>query len=137
MADGVQRKWSVVVVDDDESFSMLVRLCLRRDGRFLVVAAGSSGADGIELAEGHLPDLIVLDDDMPDVTGVDAIAEIKRASPCSKVMVYTATASHQRRDVARTAGADAIVSKLDPITRVVEAAVELLAVAPSRTAGSR
>ena len=129
MADGVQEKWSVVVVDDDESFSMLVRLRFRRDGRFLVVAAGSSGADGIELAEGYLPDVLVLDDEMPEGTGVDAIAAIKHASPCSKVVLYSATADQQRRTMAMTAGADVIVSKLDPIASVVEAVVELLDVA--------
>lgn len=126
MAEDVAGRWSVVVVDDNPNFATLTRLWLRRDPRFRVLASGTDGAEGVALAAAFRPDLVILDDDMPIMTGLEAIAQVREASPNSKVILYSASVNVDRADLAAILGADAVVSKLDPISTLIRTAVTVL-----------
>jgi len=75
--------------------------------------AGSAGTarDGIALAARERPDVVLLDLELPDGSGLDAIAAIKSASPQTRVVIFSAYAGEERVGAALAAGADSYVLK--------------------------
>ena len=101
----------VVVVDDTDDVRLLLRLQFRDDPRFEVVGEGADGEQAIELAEAEHPDLIVLDRQMPRLSGVEAIPEIRRRSPETAIVLYTAAADAVAHQAALAAGAVEVLEK--------------------------
>lgn len=102
----------VVVVDDVEDMRTLLRLEFDTDGRFEVVGEGEDGHQAIELAQALEPDLMVLDRQMPRLGGVEAIPEIRRRSPRTAVVLYTAAADAGTHQAALAAGALEVLEKV-------------------------
>jgi CheY-like chemotaxis protein len=81
---------TVLVADDEPATVDLVGAMLRNDGHCVLSAYG--GRHAVELALEHHPDAIVLDLNMPDVSGFDVIQRL-RENPWTKqipVVVFTA-----------------------------------------------
>jgi CheY-like chemotaxis protein len=109
------------MADDDEDDCLLAREALEAG---CVMAAFSSVADGVELmefllkrvkaSEGRdLPDLVLLDLNMPLKDGRQALLEIKSTPALRHIPVIILTTSQEERDIAFTkkAGADSFVTK--------------------------
>ena len=60
----------VLLVDDNGDFRSAARQLLERHG-FIVVAEAETGVSGIERAQEHLPDLVLLDVQLPDLDGFE------------------------------------------------------------------
>lgn len=67
----------VLIVDDNADFRTAVRQLLERHG-FAVVAEAETGASGIEQAQAHLPDLVLLDVQLPDADGFEIAERLSR-----------------------------------------------------------
>jgi DNA-binding NarL/FixJ family response regulator len=98
----------VLMVDDNEGIRHLIRALARHDG-VEVVAEAADGHDAIDEAGIHLPQVVLLDIDMPDLDGISAIPDILQASPASKIIMYSAY--EHRQEEATTAGAHGWVTK--------------------------
>ena len=101
----------VLVVEDNELNSKLFCDLLRAHGN--LVEPVRDGREAVARARAFGPHLIVMDIQMPHVTGYDLILELKadpdlRAIP---VMAVTAYAGRDDEDRIRAAGANAYVSK--------------------------
>jgi len=77
-------------VDDNTAIRSALIDLLSAAG-LVVVGQGASGADAVLLSRDLQPDLLVLDDRMPRVTGLEAIAEIRRLAPTTKILLYSGT----------------------------------------------
>ena len=86
------RRVRVALVDDNPDVRALLRIQFRRDARFEVVGEAADGAEAVELAEAAHPDLMVLDRQMPRMSGVEAIPEIRQRAPATAIVLYTAVA---------------------------------------------
>lgn len=81
---------SVVIVDDEADLRLLIRLGLQGRDDFRVVGEGADGNEAIALAELHQPDVVLLDLNMPELDGREAIVPILVRSPRSMVVVLSA-----------------------------------------------
>jgi signal transduction histidine kinase/ActR/RegA family two-component response regulator len=103
---------TVLYVEDHASNVALVeRLLARRDDYELVTA--TSGRAGLKLATTVRPDLVLLDLDLPDVSGEDVLADL-RADPATAaipVVVVSADATARRQERLVQAGAAAYIVK--------------------------
>ena len=101
---------SVLVVDDSPDIHMLVEVRLRPEG--VVVHHAESGELGLKLARELKPDLILLDVDMPGLSGLDVCRELKRG-PCAGIPVIflTGAADVQAKVEGFDAGAVDYVTK--------------------------
>ena len=89
-----ERRIRVVVVDDKRDVVDLVALGFGLDPRFEVVGVGLTGADAVELAKTHRPAALVIDLDMPVMSGQEAIPLIRTVSPETRIVVFTGTREH-------------------------------------------
>jgi two-component system cell cycle response regulator DivK len=92
----------VLIVDDDERNLRLARDVLRAAG--LRTIEGSTGAEGIELAGRHLPDLILMDLGLPDMDGASAARELGGQERTAGIPVVALTALPQSGEWFRDAG---------------------------------
>ncbi|GJE46286.1 response regulator transcription factor [Methylobacterium soli] len=117
---------SILIVDDHSAVRRGVRAILEgRDG-FEVLAEAGTGAEAIELAAAHKPDVAVIDYSMPAMNGSQLARRIREASPHTEVLVYTMHESDALvRDVLG-AGARGYLLKSDADQHLI-AAVDALA----------
>ncbi len=116
----------VIVVEDNELNLRLFCDLLRAHD--CMVEGVRDGREALATARAFEPDLIVMDIQMPHVTGFELIAQVRadRALQGIPVMAVTAYAGKADEDRARAAGADAYVSKPISLMRFVETVDGLL-----------
>jgi len=78
----------IVIVDDHPLFRDGVAQAIGMDKRFKLVGAGSSGSDALRLVRDMLPNIVLLDLNMPG-GGVDLVAQLSRTHPDTKVVMLT------------------------------------------------
>jgi CheY-like chemotaxis protein len=116
---------SVLIVDDNPDIRLLIRVWLEGDPAFEVAGEAPNARAGIELAAATRPRVVVLDIEMPGMTGIEALPLLLEATPDSAVVVFSA--NDEQGSEAIAAGAVAFVSKSAPISGllgIVLAAVE-------------
>src|SRR6266536_3099640 len=67
----------VLLVDDNSDFRTVARQLLERHG-FVIVAEAETGISGIEQAQEHRPDLVLLDVQLPDIDGFEVADRLSR-----------------------------------------------------------
>ena len=84
-------KYKVVIVDDDEASLENLSFKLKKDERFSLEGMAKNGKQGKKTIEKVQPDLLFLDVEMPDMTGLDLLRDIREKLTWSmKVVFYTA-----------------------------------------------
>ena len=102
---------TVLIVDDEPAIVQLVRITLE-SSRVRVFEA-ADGTTAIDRAIKLRPDLILLDVDLPDVSGLEVCRRLKREEAMAQTRIVMLTAAAQQDDVARgfAAGADQYLTK--------------------------
>lgn len=101
----------IVLVEDHTILREGLRALLSADPKFEIVGEADDGREAIRRVDKLAPDLVVMDLSMPRMTGMDAIREIKRRHPATKIIALTV---HKAEEYLRTtlqAGADGYVLK--------------------------
>lgn len=112
----------ILLADDDESLLEGVGALLRAEGIFTVVALSSDGAQAVQLAEQHKPDLAILDLSMPLMNGIEATSRLRALLPETRILVLSAQTSPGYVGSALKAGADGYVAK-DAVGRELMTAI--------------
>ena len=108
----------VLVVDDHPGMRAIVIDLLSHEPDFEVVATAGNGFAAIDLTAQAPVDVIVLDDSMPLMTGMEALPALRRNCPDARIVVWSAT--DDVRDRSMDAGADAFVAKAAPLGRLLD-----------------
>jgi DNA-binding NarL/FixJ family response regulator len=95
----------VLVVDDHAMVRTGLAAMLAADGDIEVVAQAADGADAVEQAVTHDPDVVLMDLSMPVMDGIDATRAITAASTSARVVVLTSFSDRARVHRALEAGA--------------------------------
>ena len=102
----------IVVVDDHVFIRDLISATLSRQcSRYNVLAEVGSAAEAIAACAKLSPDLLILDIHLPDRNGIAAVADLKRVSPATRILLCTAFASEDRILDSIRSGADGFVEK--------------------------
>ncbi|HEV7242336.1 MAG TPA: response regulator [Thermoanaerobaculia bacterium] len=108
----------ILVVDDDAPILLLMRNLLREFGFDPVTAA--SGRQAVEEAQRRTPDLVLLDRNMPGMSGDEVIAAIRSDGALASVPVLMLTGEPMDADELRRLGATGAVMKPFDVTALVE-----------------
>jgi DNA-binding NarL/FixJ family response regulator len=96
---------SVLLVDDHQIVRQGLRSILETDGRFKVVGEAASGKEAIKLAQAFLPDIVILDLKLQDISGAEVCSQIKKYSSESTVLILTGYFEHDLVYACMQAGA--------------------------------
>jgi len=101
----------VLIADDHSLFRAGLAHMLSSDPRFEVVGQAKNGVDAVEQTLARKPDVVLMDLQMPELTGVDAVKKLRREAPEVKVLVVSAYAHPAVVGEALASGATGYVSK--------------------------
>ena len=111
---------SVLIVDDNDIMRTLLRAILRSDERFDVVGEARNGVSAVEMAKRFKPQVVCLDVVMPQMDGLEALREIKRDLPDTKVVMITGTPSPANVQEAMSLGANGFIIKPFNAARIID-----------------
>ncbi|MFQ5651066.1 MAG: response regulator [bacterium] len=111
----------ILLVEDDEANLYLIRFILEKNG-FQVIEA-RSGARAVKLAVKEKPDLIIMDIQLPDINGLEAVKRIRssKADGGIPIVALTSYAMVGDKEKALAAGCTGYIEKpIDPETFMEE-----------------
>ncbi|WP_326810169.1 response regulator transcription factor [Streptomyces scopuliridis] len=111
----------ILLADDHALVRRGVRLILDNEPDLTVVAEAGDGAEAIEMAGAHRPDLAILDIAMPRMTGLQAARELARLQPETRILMLTMYDNEQYFFEALKSGASGYVLKSVADRDLVEA----------------
>jgi len=102
---------TILIVEDNEKNMKLVRDILRHNGHDTLEA--TTGVDGVRLAVAKRPDLVLMDIQLPDIDGIEALRRIREERALDAMPVVAVSASVMPDDQQKivASGFDAFVTK--------------------------
>jgi two-component system chemotaxis response regulator CheY len=114
-----------LIVDDEEDMRFLVRAVIEAANHGLeVVGEAANGAQTFERFHADRPDVIVLDQRMPGMTGLEIAEKILAEHPDQRIILFSAYLDEDTTSAARRVGIDLCLAKSD-YTRLPEALWQL------------
>lgn len=104
-------KYRIVIAEDHTILREGLRALLTSNTDFEIVGEAEDGREAVRCVEKLKPNLILTDLSMPRMTGMDAIREIKRRSPETKILVLTVHRTEEYILATLKAGADGYLLK--------------------------
>ena len=101
----------ILVVDDHTLFRRGLTALLSRDAGFQVAGDAADAGEALRRAAELQPDIILLDNHLPGVNGVDALASLREVAPQAKVLMLTVSEDEQDLAAALRAGASGYLLK--------------------------
>ena len=120
----------LLVVDDHNLFRRGLIALLKQDGCFDVVAEAADLGQALRCAGQVQPDLILLDNHLPGVRGVDGIGALKQAFGRAHILMLTVSENEEDLATAMQAGADGYLLKTVESDQLCQAIVRVLAGEP-------
>jgi two-component system, NarL family, response regulator DegU len=116
----------ILVVDDHPIFLKGLVEVLQDELPYSDITSQISSIKALEIAIAQMPDIAVLDLDMPDLNGISLGVELKKVGPSVKIIILT---MHKEPDIIRSVmakGIDGYVFKDDAVNDVVTAIQEVM-----------
>lgn len=102
----------MLVVDDEEDMRVLVRSVITRANQGLTVESeATNGLEAVEVWRESRPDVVLLDQRMPGLTGLEAAEQILEEHPGQTIVLFSAFLNDVVRAAAEAIGIRACVSK--------------------------
>lgn len=100
----------ILVIDDESNIRIMIRLALRHVGHTVELAI--DGPEGLRMyRKGEKWDLVLLDQRMPEMMGLDVLKEIRRRNPAARIIMITAFGTVDLAVEAMKAGATDFLRK--------------------------
>ncbi len=114
---------TILYVEDNLANRILIRRILMAEGYTIIEAENASEA--LRVVENQVPDLILMDINMPDVDGYTLTAQLKKIPTLTTIPIIALTANVMKGDRERTlqAGCDGYIQKpvdVDALPKIVE-----------------
>lgn len=129
----MRRLRHAIVADDNHIFRQGLVALLLAVFLHVRVQEAQNGLQVLDMTAVDQPDLIIMDVEMPQVSGLDATKEIKSRWPHIRVIILMLESHH--RALAESAGADACLFKGVPFEELLDAVAQLgfeVSISPAR-----
>ena len=120
------RRLKILVADDHEVMRTGVRALVEQEPEWQVCGLATNGRQAVDAARKLKPDVVILDMTMPELDGLEALREIKRALPNTEVVIFSAHYSEEVIAQLFEAGAKSYIQKSDA-GRYLVAAIKSIA----------
>lgn len=119
-------KKKLLIVDDESGIVEEVRSFFEEEG--FEVHTADTGKDGIDLIPKVMPDVILIDMKLPDMSGLNVLKACKATSPNTKTIVNTGYVDQVVIDEAERLGRDAFLQKPFNLERLYDEINKLIGV---------
>lgn len=81
-------KFKILIIDDEKNIREIFSLLLEEQG--YAVQEAKNGTEGLKKTQAFFPDVVLLDMNLPDLSGIEVLAKIKESLPACEVIIITA-----------------------------------------------
>jgi DNA-binding NarL/FixJ family response regulator len=120
----------ILIADDHEVVRQGLRALIENEPGWEVCGTATTGREAVERAQELKPDIALLDMTMPELSGLEATRQIKRALPLTEVLIFSAARSEDVVAQVFDAGAKSYICKADAGRHLVAAIHSLAAHKP-------
>lgn len=106
-------QFRILLVDDQEAIRRGLRAFLGFEHKWQVCGEAANGRDAVQAASQLQPHLIIMDITMPEMDGIEATREIKKAVPDAEILMLSLHDSRQLVNASFQAGASGYMLKSD------------------------
>jgi len=92
----------ILIIDDDETIHLIARAYLGKSG--YTVETAFDGIEGLEKAVSFCPDLVLLDINMPRMSGFDVAKKLKETEGTKHIPIFMMTSLKQESNIQRGYG---------------------------------
>jgi two-component system, chemotaxis family, chemotaxis protein CheY len=96
----------VLIVDDSLFMRQTIKNALQNSGKYTVVGEASTGDQGIEMSLDLQPDIITMDNILPDMLGIDIIKELRKEEVAAKIIMVSAVGQENIIQESKSSGAN-------------------------------
>ena len=111
----------ILLADDHKVVRQGTRALLSTMPEWEIVGEADNGRDAVSLTAELKPDIVILDIGMPKLNGLDATRQIKKNSPQTEVLIFTAQETEQLIHDVFDSGARSYILKTDAADHLIEA----------------
>ena len=115
----------IAIFDDNKNIRDSIRLLLNTVPDFEVVGVFSHGLDCLQDVKDCRPDLVLMDIEMPGITGIEAVKVLRKEMPHIQILMQTVFEDDDRVFDSICAGASGYILKIHLNTRLIDAVREL------------
>ena len=116
----------LMLVDDHNLFRRGLKALLAQDERVQVLCEAGDMGEALRCLQRESPDVILLDNHLPGVRGVDGIGALKEAAPRVRVLMLTVSEDEKDLAAALQAGADGYLLKTVESDQLIETIFKVL-----------
>lgn len=129
--------YTLLLADDHPMMRRALRQLIELESDLVVVAEANNGLEACALVERLQPDLVVLDNNMPELNGVEALKRLRDQGYTGRILLFTVSDAEQDvRDAMRFGANGYLLKDMEPellIDRLREVLAGDLVVSPSLT----
>jgi DNA-binding NarL/FixJ family response regulator len=118
---------TILIADDSQRVRTILRRALERETLFSICGEATDGVEAVSKAKELTPDLILLDVRMARLNGLEVAGILRQALPNLRIMMVTMYADQINPNLASLFRVDAVFSKTDGVTKLIERVATLLA----------
>src|SRR6267143_3802350 len=85
----MKKKIRILIVDDHFIVRIGLQTSIKMVADMMIVAEASTGAQAIELYRQHLPDVVLMDLRLPDLSGIEATAILREEFPDARIIIIS------------------------------------------------
>lgn len=111
----------ILIADDHDIVREGLKLLLSSKSNWQICDEATTGREAVAKARQHRPDVVVLDFSMPELNGLEATRQIRKALPKTEVLILTMHDSEQLAREVLEAGARAFLLKTDAKRHLITA----------------
>lgn len=116
----------ILIIDDEANQRLMLERALCAHDSSWVVITAASGQEALELVEAHTPDLIITDYNMPGLSGLDVIAQVRNHGLGTRIILMTAYSSPELSEATRQLCIDHYITKPVPLSLLRRLASDVL-----------
>lgn len=122
----MEREIKILIVEDDAAVREGLRMLIDGSGGYHCIAACPSAEEALKILPGEIPDVVLMDINLPGMNGIECVVCIKSAHPEVQVMMLTVFDNTEEIYKSLAAGATGYLLKKTPPAKLLEAITDLV-----------
>ena len=119
------KKISILVADDNAMVRQSFRFIFEEDERFMFLGECKTGREALDKTYELHPDVVVMDINLPDISGCEATLLIRQISPGTSVLGASMHTQPEFVESILKNGAMGYITKTSPVGEIIKAAIEV------------
>ncbi len=99
----VREKIKIVIADDNRTFRRIIAAIINKHSELEIVGEAADGNEALNTVQKLMPDVLLLDIEMPEKNGIEVLKEIKKISfPCEVIVISAKNFTEKNADITLT-----------------------------------